>query len=177
MKLKSGILFIVISFSSVCITYNLLAEKKILDNQQEELYNEILRIINIEKKKDNIEVYIDSQLDSSLICFDKIKNYNDGKIIKIFYHDSENVYFDFDELYRYLENNNYQTISNCMADGPDGTSQLYLKNRLMLLLTAQWDGGDDSDTTYIPSKYFEMSFYLMKLNQPDSEVIYNISKY
>ncbi len=192
MILKSRILFFVIAFLLHCLSYAVLAEKKAdsnnnyfievsgllnnLDNQQAELYNEILKMININKKKDNVKIDMKNQLDSLLICFEKIKNYIDGKVIKIFYHDSEDVYLNLEDLYKYLEENNYQAISYCTADGPDGTNQVYLKNRAMLLLTSQWDGGDDSDTTYIPSKYFETSFYLIKLNQPDSVVISNVNK-
>jgi len=37
-----------------------------------------------------------------------------------------------------------------MADGPDGTT-LGLKSRTVFcLIEGKWDGGDDTDTTYVP---------------------------
>lgn len=36
------------------------------------------------------------------------------------------------------------------ADGPDGETSAYLSRRLLCVLAAQWDGGDDSDTTVVP---------------------------
>jgi hypothetical protein len=36
------------------------------------------------------------------------------------------------------------------ADGPDGTSFSYKKNDNWCLVSGRWDGGDDSDSTYVP---------------------------
>ena len=36
------------------------------------------------------------------------------------------------------------------ADGPDGETSAYVSKRLLCVLAAQWDGGDDSDSTVVP---------------------------
>lgn len=42
------------------------------------------------------------------------------------------------------------------ADGPDGTSFSYKKNDNWCLVSGRWDGGDDSDSTYIPSDSYRI---------------------
>lgn len=42
------------------------------------------------------------------------------------------------------------------ADGPDGSSFRATKGKLFCLVSASWDGGDDSDHTYVPQKNLEM---------------------
>ena len=163
MKWKSGILPAVISFLVIDLQYSAPAKVNTdfnydcakgaffannnSDSLKSKIYGEILNLINIDKKRNNVTIDMNSKLDSTLMCLNKIGKYIEGKAIKIFYHDSENVYFNFDNLYKYLNDNNYQAVNSCMADGPDGTEQAYLKNGLMLLVIGQWDGGDDSDKT------------------------------
>lgn len=36
------------------------------------------------------------------------------------------------------------------ADGPDGTSFAYVCREALCVVQASWDGGDDTDTTYVP---------------------------
>ena len=193
MKWKSGILLAVISFLLIGLPYSAAAKVRTdfnfdcskgafsannnSDSLQSGLYNEILNLINIDKKKNNVTIDMNSKLDSTLMCLNKIGKYIEGKIIKIFYHDSEYVFFNLENLYKYLNDNNYKAVNSCMADGPDGTEQAYLKNGVMLLVMGQWDGGDDSDKTYIPSKYFEFTFYIVKLDQPDRVIISILNKW
>ncbi len=40
------------------------------------------------------------------------------------------------------------------ADGPDGSDLAYQKGRVRCLVEQSWDGGDDSDTTYVPADWF-----------------------
>lgn len=42
------------------------------------------------------------------------------------------------------------------ADGPDGTSFSYKKNDNWCLVSGRWDGGDDSDSTYVPSDSYRI---------------------
>lgn len=41
------------------------------------------------------------------------------------------------------------------ADGPDGTSAVFQLVPVRCLVEERWDGGDDSDTTYVPARWFE----------------------
>lgn len=193
MKWKSEILIAIICLLFITLPYEAAAKVKTnfkydclissqfsnnnSDTLKPEIYSEILNLINIEKKKNNVTIDLNSGLDTTLMCLNKIAKYIEGKVIKIFYHDSENVFFNFEKLYKYLNDNNYQAVNSCMADGPDGTEQAYLKSGVMLLVVGQWDGGDDADSTYVPSKYFELSFYLVKLDQPDPVIISILNKW
>ncbi len=41
------------------------------------------------------------------------------------------------------------------ADGPDGTDMGYQRGTVRCLVERSWDGGDDSDTTYVPADWFK----------------------
>lgn len=43
-----------------------------------------------------------------------------------------------------------------MADGPDGISYRALKDGIFCAVDGRWDGGDDSDPTYVPSPQSEV---------------------
>jgi len=43
------------------------------------------------------------------------------------------------------------------ADGPDGTSFALRHNGTLCMISASWDGGDDSDPTYTPSDEYELT--------------------
>jgi hypothetical protein len=43
-----------------------------------------------------------------------------------------------------------------MADGPDGTSYMAIKEDIFCAVEGRWDGGDDSDPTYVPSPRYEV---------------------
>lgn len=40
------------------------------------------------------------------------------------------------------------------ADGPDGAVQTFQRGLVRCQVSGEWDGGDDSDTTYVPSPFF-----------------------
>ena len=41
------------------------------------------------------------------------------------------------------------------ADGPDGSSAVFQLVPVRCLVEERWDGGDDSDSTYVPARWFE----------------------
>ena len=43
------------------------------------------------------------------------------------------------------------------ADGPDGSETQYQRGQVRCLLDERWDGGDDGDSTYIPSPFYEQN--------------------
>lgn len=42
------------------------------------------------------------------------------------------------------------------ADGPDGTFFRIVRGNIFCLVEGRWDGGDDSDPTYVPSERYEV---------------------
>ena len=42
------------------------------------------------------------------------------------------------------------------ADGPDGTSFRISKQNVFCLVEGSWDGGDDSNSKYVPSTHYEV---------------------
>ena len=52
------------------------------------------------------------------------------------------------------------------ADGPDGSVLAMSRGDVACLVSGQWDGGDDSDSTYVPAKGFEISASCFA-NRPD----------
>jgi hypothetical protein len=45
------------------------------------------------------------------------------------------------------------------ADGPDGTAFGYLLQDRFCLVNGRWDGGDDSDSTYVPAPGFRITVF------------------
>ena len=42
------------------------------------------------------------------------------------------------------------------ADGPDGSAFAFRKGSVLCVFRAQWDGGDDSDPTYVPEDRYDV---------------------
>lgn len=42
------------------------------------------------------------------------------------------------------------------GDGPDGTFFVLYRNDVILFVMGEWDGGDDSDSTYVPSEVYQI---------------------
>jgi hypothetical protein len=40
------------------------------------------------------------------------------------------------------------------ADGPDGSVRTYQQGRVRCQVAEAWDGGDDSDSTYVPDPFY-----------------------
>jgi hypothetical protein len=61
-----------------------------------------------------------------------------------------------DLLARRLEHAGWRQILECAADGPDGTSMAYARDSMVVVIEGQWDGGDDSDSTYVPQDFYKL---------------------
>lgn len=44
-----------------------------------------------------------------------------------------------------------------LADGPDGSLEALSRGNIACVISGSWDGGDDSDSTYVPSPGFEIA--------------------
>lgn len=54
-------------------------------------------------------------------------------------------------LFAWLQADGWRDNTIFSADAPDGTVQGFQRNGTTCIVAAQWDGGDDSDSTYVPS--------------------------
>jgi len=53
------------------------------------------------------------------------------------------------------------------ADGPDGTVMGFVTRRFLCVLEGRWDGGDDSDSTYVPEPGCEVTVTCVPRSQKD----------
>ena len=56
----------------------------------------------------------------------------------------------------YLNGAGWKPDITCEADGPDGTRFGMHRGGVFCVVLASWDGGDDSDSTYVPSPDYEV---------------------
>jgi hypothetical protein len=50
-----------------------------------------------------------------------------------------------------VQNAGWAQAYGYQADGPDGGEMGFVTRKFLCLIQGQWDGGDDSDTTYVPA--------------------------
>ena len=48
----------------------------------------------------------------------------------------------------------WAALARLNADGPDGQVQVYQRGRVRCQVAWEWDGGDDSDSAYVPDPFF-----------------------
>ena len=61
------------------------------------------------------------------------------------------------EMERALARRGFSTHHGYSADGPDGSVMGYVTSRHLCVVEGSWDGGDDSDPTYVPAIGCEMT--------------------
>jgi hypothetical protein len=64
--------------------------------------------------------------------------------------------FSVDTVLRGFTARGWSDRTMISADGPDGTVQGVHRRGVTCLLEGRWDGGDDSDSTYVPSDTIEV---------------------
>jgi hypothetical protein len=64
--------------------------------------------------------------------------------------------FSVDSVLRGFITRGWSDRTMIAADGPDGTVQGVHRGGVTCLLEGRWDGGDDSDSTYVPSDTIEV---------------------
>jgi hypothetical protein len=55
-----------------------------------------------------------------------------------------------------LEAAGWTSLSRFQADGPDGSVVGLLRGGVICIVRGQWDGGDDSDSTYVPDPGYQL---------------------
>ena len=61
-----------------------------------------------------------------------------------------------DLIFQFLTDQGWEQQPQYSADGPDGTLYALCKDEVLCLVSGQWDGGDDADTTYVPSDVYQV---------------------
>ncbi len=65
-------------------------------------------------------------------------------------HFADSTLSEFDSLLSWLAQGGWRQ-ARYQADGPDGSSTGWYRDGVTCIVSGMWDGGDDSDTTYVPS--------------------------
>ena len=60
-----------------------------------------------------------------------------------------------DSIYELLSDQGWVQEPQYSADGPDGTFFALSKGDIWCFIRGQWDGGDDADSTYVPSDVYQ----------------------
>jgi len=60
-----------------------------------------------------------------------------------------------DSIYKLLSDQGWVQEPQYSADGPDGTFFALSKGDIWCFIRGQWDGGDDADSTYVPSDVYQ----------------------
>ena len=66
------------------------------------------------------------------------------------------AYEPVDSLIHWLGERGWNARTTISADGPDGTVQGVRRFPVTCLVEGRWDGGDDSDSTHVPSDTIEV---------------------
>ncbi len=53
------------------------------------------------------------------------------------------------------------------GDGPDGTFFALIKDEVICIVRGRWDGGDDADSTYVPSDTYQVIVLCAPLEEED----------
>lgn len=68
----------------------------------------------------------------------------------------EGAYYSLDTLVGWLQTRGWRENTIFAADGPDGTHRGLQRAGVTCILEGRWDGGDDSDESYVPSDTLEI---------------------
>ena len=76
---------------------------------------------------------------------------------RVFGHaDEDRMVSPVDRMLEALQQEDWQPLWAYGADGPDGSLMGMSVGPVLCLLRGSWDGGDDSDTTYVPVPGYDL---------------------
>jgi len=70
--------------------------------------------------------------------------------------DDDRITAPVDEMFEALQAAGWQLVLEYMADGPDGSVVGMTVGPALCIIEGTWDGGDDSDTTYVPMPGYDL---------------------
>lgn len=71
-------------------------------------------------------------------------------------------------LEAWFRTNRWMPSFNYQADGPDGETYAYARGPYLCIAEGRWDGGDDSDTTYVPKPGYDLTIKCVGLEPADT---------
>jgi hypothetical protein len=74
-----------------------------------------------------------------------------------------------DSVYVLLSKQGWRQEPRYSADSPDGTFFAMSKGDLWCFVRGQWDGGDDADSSYVPSDEYQFVISCTRLGDGDSD--------
>jgi len=72
-----------------------------------------------------------------------------------------------DSIYKLLSDQGWVQEPRYSADGPDGTFFALSNGDVWCFVRGQWDGGDDADSTYIPSDVYQFVICCARFKEID----------
>jgi hypothetical protein len=70
--------------------------------------------------------------------------------------DDDRIAAPVDDLFVALQAVGWHLVLEYMADGPDGSVVGMIVGPALCIIDGNWDGGDDSDTTYVPVPGYDL---------------------
>ena len=87
---------------------------------------------------------------------------------RVFGHtDEDRVAAPVDVMLDALQSEGWRPLWAYGADGPDGSSIGVTVGPVLCLLRGRWDGGDDSDTTYVPAPGYDLEITCFRRTADD----------
>lgn len=80
-------------------------------------------------------------------------------------------YAPIDSVLAWLKVRGWSDRTTIGADGPDGTVVGLYQRGVTCLLEGRWDGGDDTDSTYVPSDTIEVHFACIRTIPADTALL------
>jgi hypothetical protein len=81
--------------------------------------------------------------------------------------DEDRVAAPVDDLAEALVAEGWERLLAYQADGPDGSLTGLSVGPVLCVISGRWDGGDDSDTTYVPVPGYDLDVQCFRRTQAD----------
>jgi len=81
--------------------------------------------------------------------------------------DEDRVAAPVDDLAEALEAEGWHRLLTYQADGPDGSLTGLTVGPALCVIRGQWDGGDDSDSTYVPTPGYDLDVQCFRRTPAD----------
>ncbi|MBI4721175.1 MAG: hypothetical protein HY770_08165 [Chitinivibrionia bacterium] len=76
-----------------------------------------------------------------------------------------------DAVFEYLSDQDWTQRTAYSADGPDGTSFSFCIDSVMCIVRGSWEGGDDADSTIVPSDVYQVIVYCVRIEPAECRAL------
>jgi len=81
--------------------------------------------------------------------------------------DSDRIAAPVEMLVEAMQAEGWQALLAYQADGPDGSLVGLVLGETLCIVRGSWDGGDDSDTTYVPAPGYDLEISCFRRTAAD----------